>query len=349
MMNHPLKNPFNIIPGTVITGKWHRKQFRVIKELGSGANGTDYLAQHGNMHIALKMSQDGLSVTSEANVLKSFAKVQGSALGPSLLDVDDWESSKGLFSFYAMEYIEGPDLLSYIQQKGRVWTMVLILQLLNDLAILHEKGWVFGDLKPDNLIVKGPPARIRCIDVGGTTQKGRAIKEFTEFFDRGYWGLGTRKAEPTYDLFAVAMVLINTAYPERFSKTIGGIGQLRDAIGKKTELTQIEDVLLKALTGKFTSAHEMRSELIQKISGNDTAAAGQRKVSQAQSAGRGRNTIPSGSTAGMSRTALKQQRQSTVRQVKPKKQKKRRLWMETFFIFLAVSFLYFFYILFKVI
>ena len=84
----------------------------------------------------------------------------------------------------------------------------------NDLDKLHENGWVFGDLKPENLIVTGPPPKIRCIDVGGTTIQGRAIKEFTEFYDRGYWGLGSRKAEPTYDLFAVAMIMINTAYPK---------------------------------------------------------------------------------------------------------------------------------------
>ena len=34
-----------------------------------------------------------MSITSEVNVLKSFAKVQGSTLGPSLLDVDDWETT----------------------------------------------------------------------------------------------------------------------------------------------------------------------------------------------------------------------------------------------------------------
>ena len=67
------------------------------------------------------------------------------------------------------------------------------MQLLNDLDKLHQNGWVFGDLKPENLIVTGPPPKIRCIDVGGTTIKGRAIKEFTEFYDRGYWGLGQEK------------------------------------------------------------------------------------------------------------------------------------------------------------
>lgn len=263
MMNHTLKNQCKVSPGTIITGKWHLNKYTIIKELGSGANGIVYLAKHNNNQVALKMSDNGMSITSEVNVLKSLAKVQGpTTLGPSLLDVDDWQSNRGRISFYVMEYIQGPDFLAFLQQKGKSWTSVLFLQLLNDLDKLHENGWVFGDLKPENLIVTGPPPKIRCIDVGGTTIQGRAIKEFTEFYDRGYWGLGSRKAEPSYDLFAVAMIMINTAYPKRLTKTSGGISQLREAIRQKPELIKWEKVILRALQGQYGSAKQMREDLL---------------------------------------------------------------------------------------
>lgn len=80
-----------------------------------------------------------------------------------------------------MEYIAGTDLLTFIKQNGTTWLPVLISQLLTDLDYLHKNGWVFGDLKPENLLVTKSPVKIRCIDVGGTTMQGRAIKEFTEF------------------------------------------------------------------------------------------------------------------------------------------------------------------------
>ncbi len=269
MMNHILKSQYKVIPGTIISGKWHGKKYTIIKELGFGANGVVYLAKHNNTQVAMKMSENGMSITSEVNVLKSFAKVQGpSSLGPSLLDVDDWQSNRGsLLSFYVMEYIQGPDFLSFIQAKGKSWSIVLMLQLLNDLGKLHENGWVFGDLKPENLIVTGPPPKIRCIDVGGTTIQGRAIKEFTEFYDRGYWGLGSRRAEPSYDLFAVSMIMLNTAYPKRFIKTVGGIGQLREAIRQKPELLKFNKVIVKALEGQYTTARQMRSELLYLMNG----------------------------------------------------------------------------------
>lgn len=263
MMNHTSKSPFRVQPGTIVSGKWHGNQYTIIKELGYGANGVVYLANHRNTQVALKMSENGMSITSEVNVLKSFAKVQGSTLGPSLLDVDDWQSKQGVISFYVMEYIKGPDLLTFLQQKGSAWMPVLLLQLLNDLTRLHENDWVFGDLKPENLIVMGPPPRIRCIDVGGTTIRGRAIKEFTEFYDRGYWGLGSRKADAPYDLFAAAMIMVNAAYPKRFPKAAGGIAQLREAIRQKPMLLRYERVLLNALQGRYFTAKDMREDLIE--------------------------------------------------------------------------------------
>src|SRR3954471_10261984 len=133
MMNHSTKNQCKVKPGTIIEGKWHRKHYIILKELGFGANGIVYLAKWNNQQVALKMSDNGMSITSEVNVLRSFAKVQGSTLGPSLLDVDDWKSNRGQISFYAMEYIQGTDLLTFLQSKGKSWTTVLFLQLLNDL------------------------------------------------------------------------------------------------------------------------------------------------------------------------------------------------------------------------
>ena len=261
MMNNSLKSLCNFPPGTLIAGKWNGHVYQIVRQLGHGANGVVYLVEAGKGRAALKMSDNAASITSEANVLKSFSKVQGSALGPSLLDVDDWQRSGKKTSFYVMEYIKGPSLMAYMDRKGADWLGVLMLQLLADLESIHQMGWVFGDLKPENLIVAGPPARIRCIDVGGTTMKGRAIKEFTEFFDRGYWGLGSRKAEESYDLFAVAMVMLNVAYPNRFQRKEGGLAQLMAYVNGSV-LKRYGSVIEGALTGKYPTAGAMRLALL---------------------------------------------------------------------------------------
>lgn len=337
MMNPSLKNLCKVIPGTIIEGKWHHNRYTIIKELGFGANGIVYLARHNNKQVALKMSDNGMSITSEVNVLKSFAKVQGSALGPSLLDVDDWERPGKKVSFYAMEFIKGPDFLAFLQQKGPDWTGVMILQLLADLQLLHENGWVFGDLKPDNLIVTGPPARIRCIDVGGTTMQGRSIKEFTEFFDRGYWGLGSRKAEPSYDLFAVGMIMVNTAYPKRFTKKSGGLNEIMEKVKQSRDLRIYEKVIYKSLAGKYQSAMEMRSELLQV---HQPALEPKRNT-------RHQMTAPPKQTQSYTKAnPARTNSNGATRQTRKgyNKNKKKSTALETVTIILIISLLYFFYI-----
>jgi serine/threonine protein kinase len=338
MMNNTLKNLSNIKAGTSVEGKWHKNRYVIVKELGYGANGIVYLAQHLNQFVALKLSHNGISITSEVNVLKSFAKVQGSTLGPSLVDVDDWMRPSGKVSFYVMEYIKGPDFLTFIQQKGSVWIEVLVLQLLSDLHLLHCNGWTFGDLKPENLIVTGPPSKIRCIDVGGTTIQGRAIKEFTEFYDRGYWGLGSRKADPAYDLFAVAMIMINTAYPNRFQKNTGGLNQLQMMIRQKPELQKFEKVIIHALKGNYQTALEMRQAL---MDSNHADTYTQQKTTKAT------NSQPqkqrSKSVVQQQRSQVQNQAAAQSRQTFVKKKKKRHA-LETMVIVMTLSFLYLVYI-----
>ncbi len=261
MTSHTAKRPCSFQIGTFMTGKWHHNRYELRKELGYGANGIVYLAQSVRGTVAVKFSDNNATIASEVNVLKSFAKAQGDSLGPSLIDVDDYVVNGKIYPFYVMEFIQGDSLLAFLRKRGNEWLNVLSLQLLTQLEKLHQLGWVFGDLKPENLIIQWPEQRIRFIDVGGTTQRGRAIKEYTEYFDRGYWGLGGRRAEPSYDLFSLAMIMMTAAYGGRVPKREGGLKELRERVKDKKELAVIEPVLMKAFAGKYASAGEMKREL----------------------------------------------------------------------------------------
>lgn len=267
-MNSYSKNQeCNLSPGSAIIGKWHKQLYKVIRKLCAGASGTVYLANSAKGLVALKIGVDNMSITSEVNVLKHFSKVQGQILGPSLIDVDDVIIQGKAYPFYAMEYLNGDPFLQYLRDKGSEWLGIFMVQLLGDLDRLHKAGWVFGDLKPDNLLVVGPPAKVRWLDVGGTTLLGRSIKEYTEFFDRGYWELGSRKAEPSYDLFAVAMIMVNCGYPRRFEKQgREPVQLLRKKIEEKDLLHPYSHIILRALQGKYTNATMMREAMIKVLS-----------------------------------------------------------------------------------
>ncbi|WP_026569006.1 MULTISPECIES: serine/threonine-protein kinase [Sediminibacillus] len=254
---HPLP------PGTIISGKWHRNQYKIVKKLGNGAVGTVYLCDHQGNRAALKISSSGSSITTEVNVLKTLKKVQGNgSLGPSLLDVDDWLHPSGArYSFYVMEYVNGQGLGTFIRLNGDDWLGTFMMQLLGDLEHLHRSGWVFGDLKTENLLVASSPPRVRWIDVGGTTQIGRSIKEYTEFYDRGYWNMGSRKAEPSYDLFALAMVMLHVYHPGRFDKGNQPEKTLMNKLGSTRQLKRFQVPLKKALKGTYTSSSQMKQEI----------------------------------------------------------------------------------------
>lgn len=256
------KQDINLRPGTIIRGKWHKRVYVVNKELGKGAIGTVYLCKtKDGKEGALKISHKAASMTTEVNVLKHLAKVQGTRLGPSLFDVDDWLDPIGdRYTFYVMEYVRGKDLPTFLKEKGEGWLGILFVQLLKDLAYLHEHGWVFGDLKMDNVIVTSSPPRLRWIDVGGTTQIGRSIKEYTEFYDRGYWQLGTRKAEPSYDLFALAMMALHYAYPNQFKRGSIPIKTLQEKVRQSKQLYPYKICLEKALKGEYLSSIDMEKD-----------------------------------------------------------------------------------------
>src|SRR5699024_4143665 len=79
--------------------------------------------------------------------------------------------------------------------------------------------------------------------------------------DRAHWGLGSRRAEPSYDLFALVMTILHIFYPKRFGK------------GNKPEQTLLRKVLAvkplniyyrplkKAIEGKYTTSSDMKTDI----------------------------------------------------------------------------------------
>ncbi|MFB1051045.1 protein kinase [Paraliobacillus sp. JSM ZJ581] len=265
-MNLHLSKQVTSFPkGSLIQGHWHKHRYKVISLLGKGAIGSVYLCQRmDGKKVALKISQKNASIITEVNVLKQLNKVQGRTLGPCLFDVDDILLSNGVrLSFYVMEYVKGVPVDAFLKQRSKDWFGVFLLQLLSDLDRLHQHGWVFGDLKLDNVLVTDTPPKIRWIDVGGMTRIGRSIKEYTEFYDRGYWQLGTRKAEPRYDLFAVVMLALHYAYPNQFERGANPEQTLINKLKQATVLQTYRVCLERALKGYYHSGSHMLKELNQ--------------------------------------------------------------------------------------
>lgn len=103
------------------------------------------------------------------------------------MEVDDFTYQGREIPFYVMRYVQGEPLCAFLARRGPRWLDVAGLRLLQQLGRLHHSGWVFGDLKPENVLV-GAYGDVELIDYGGVTSEGHSVKQFTEWYDRGFWG-----------------------------------------------------------------------------------------------------------------------------------------------------------------
>ncbi|RPF51217.1 protein kinase domain-containing protein [Aquisalibacillus elongatus] len=245
-----------------IRGKWNKRTYTIVRLIGEGARGSIYLALLSQQYVALKISQDSSVVSAEVNALKMLKKVQGQSLGPLLLDVDDVVlGHQTVYAFYVMEYIDGVPLNTWVKQEGLQWLFPASQQLLSQLHQLHNLGHIFGDLKPENILVDRKSKQVRLVDVGGVTPFGRSIREYTTWYDRGYWKLGDRRAEPSYDLFAYAVCLLSMDPHIKIQQMKSK--DIEKVIQSATSLKPLHAVIRHALHGEFDTAVEMKHAIEQ--------------------------------------------------------------------------------------
>lgn len=247
-------------PGTAITGKWRKSRYIVERMLGKGANGRVYLVQrpgHSDKY-ALKIGYNALELQSEINVLSSLEKKLPE---PYLVEADDHRNGSADVPFYVMRYVEGTQLHRFISARGREWIGLVGLRLLERLVFMHESGYIFGDLKPENVMVS-PYGRVELIDYGGVGPIGRSVRQFTEWYDRGYWNAGSRTGDEAYDLFSFAVMCIHLLDEELLRTASAQLPQLRTAadlgavLRKSPQLAPYAPWLDKALAGGFAGSRE---------------------------------------------------------------------------------------------
>jgi putative nucleotidyltransferase with HDIG domain len=132
--------------------------YRIVRELGGGAMGKVYYAEHALMgrRAAIKVIRDELS--SDQDALQRFineARLVSRIGHPNIVEITDFGQYESRY-YIIMELLEGETLEDRLQRDGQLdeatavqWT----IHIADALRSAHELGVVHRDLKPENIFL----------------------------------------------------------------------------------------------------------------------------------------------------------------------------------------------------
>lgn len=145
-------------------------RFRLLRELGCGAMGSVYLAEHVLMkrRVALKIlhpqrATDRDHLTRFMREARMLARLEN----PHIVRVHDLECIDGLYGL-VMEFMPGANLHDVVAYEGQLTPLKaarFVAQAAEGLAYAHEEGFVHRDIKPANLIL-GRNSTLKISDLG---------------------------------------------------------------------------------------------------------------------------------------------------------------------------------------
>src|SRR6476646_4742869 len=141
-----------LAPGTCL-GK-----YQVVRLLGEGGMGAVYEGVHVGIgkKVALKVMSPALAANADARArFLREAQLTSRVRHPHAVDVTDVGSDAGQ-TFLVMELLEGEDLASFIEWRGRLpleQAADIMLPVSAAVAAAHDEGIIHRDLKPHNIFL----------------------------------------------------------------------------------------------------------------------------------------------------------------------------------------------------
>ncbi|WP_427158271.1 GUN4 domain-containing protein [Aliinostoc sp. HNIBRCY26] len=187
------------------------------KPLGSGGFGITYKALEPStgklyaiktlnqqMQLRSDFAEQQIKFINEALTIKGFDH-------PHILKVHEVIQEGELFGV-VMEYIDGVTLFQYVQDKGQLSeteALLYINQIGQALELIHQKGHLHRDIKPQNIILRQHQQEAVLIDFGLT--RNLATQSMTNSFTQGYAPIEQYRRKGNFgthtDVYALAATL----------------------------------------------------------------------------------------------------------------------------------------------
>ncbi len=205
-----------------------------VEELGRGAYATVYRALRGDEEYAVKVLNSSKSFMSDEEGLRRLRREAGllaRSEHPGLTEIYEVGRVDGR-PYLVMDYVSGMTLRRHLDRQGPMAVeavLELAAILAGALSVVHRRGIVHCDIKPDNIIFDAR-ARARLVDFGLATTSGT--------YPRGDFFAGT----------------LRYAAPEQS-------GSIHCPIDERADLYSLGIVLYECLTGAPPFDSEMPEEL----------------------------------------------------------------------------------------
>jgi serine/threonine-protein kinase len=244
-----------------IIGMWTGKTYTLLKRLGSGGIGEIYLVENEKgCLLALKLSEDMISITKEYNFL---SRLKHKNFIPRVFDLDDFKSQGKIYHYFTMEYIEGYDLKAGLRKsaldlKTKLDMMGIITNIIKQ---INELGYIYTDLKHENIMIDGRNKLIKLIDLGSLAEIGSTVREYTPMYDRLCWGKGRRVADLSYQMFVMAIFFISMLLNKGLDPDKDELEQTMKSLKKRKVPVRIFEIIAGCIDGRIRDCDRLQHEV----------------------------------------------------------------------------------------
>ena len=134
------------------------QKYRLVRRLGEGGMASVWIALNEalDMHVAIKFIRGELASPALTDRLLNEARAAARLGHPAIVRVLDFGKTKPGDPYIVMELLNGEDLGTALERRGRIAAVKAVRTLLpiaHALATAHDKGIVHRDLKPENVFL----------------------------------------------------------------------------------------------------------------------------------------------------------------------------------------------------
>lgn len=142
-------------------GGQNHHRVSLVRHLGKGATSTVFLAKDGKGQlIAVKVPTESITVAmvekeTGGRTFSREAEIMKALCHPGICGIIDYKSLEDGNSYIAMEWVNGPNLAEYWNDRGTTLRNRLdaFIQTCDAVNYMHKNLYIHGDIRPENILV----------------------------------------------------------------------------------------------------------------------------------------------------------------------------------------------------